>query len=187
MEFIMGRQLSKTLGIHFLLRHFWSVLPLLSVYTCCPEEAQQGMTAAATRPSSALWTSCELDVSISPVSSPLSEVQPVPALGWNSTGRPLESPPKSSWLKVHSLHLDSWPLPHFTRAKPDSISPPHFSWKIRKHLVSLHSDCSSFRNRSETSSSWSNLSVLSIFTPSIALYYDHLCVCLPHESVWSCE
>ena len=185
MEFLMGWQLSKTLGISFsdisflVCPSFVKCLHTLSWGSSAKNGWQlpRGLSVCCEHP-------CELDVSISPVSSPLSEVQPVLALGWNSIGRPPELPPSSSWLKVQSLHLDSWPLPHFPRVKPDSISPPHFCWKICKHLVSLHSECSSFRNRSETSSSWSDLCVFSISTPSIALYYDHLCVCPSHRFAW---
>lgn len=81
----------------------------------------------------------ELDVNSSPASLPLSEVQPVLALGWDNTGRPtdqlllpLELLPSYSPLqgplpqdrKPSSLQLDACPLPHFPRG--DSISPSHF-------------------------------------------------------------
>ena len=38
-----GDNFQKPLEFHFLVYHFWSVPPLLHVYTCCLEEAQQGV------------------------------------------------------------------------------------------------------------------------------------------------
>ena len=186
MEFITGQQLSKTLGISFSATSFL-VRPsftkcLHAVLRKLSKEGWQlphGLSVHSEHPVNLMWASAPcLHRSVK-----CSQCRP-----WAGTAQGgLRSHPQVLMTESPFPSPRFLTLTHFTRAKPDSISPPHFSWKIRKHLVSLHSDCSSFRNRSETSSSWSNLSVLSISTPSIALYYDHLCVCLPHESVWSCE